>query len=122
MLVEPITIAAAAPTPALNFVKIRTDGYGSEYVDSGGNGYSVIINNIQNRQNQSRTFLQITREKEVTDPSTGLVRKVKAYAALTIMKPSVGFDDASLVALSKALTDFRDDADVTTLRLVQRQS
>lgn len=122
MLVEPITLTAASPTPALSFSRVRFDGYGSEYVDTGGNGYTVIINNTQNRQNQSRTFFQMTQKKNATDPYTGLVREVSAYAACTIMRPSFGFSDSELVALAKALTDFRDDSDVTTLRLIQRQS
>lgn len=122
MLVEPITIDAASPTPALSFKRIRFDGYGSEFVDEGGNGFFVNINNTQNRNNQSRTFLQMLQKKNATDPYSGLTREVSAYAALTIMRPAFGFTDAEIVALVNAHTSFRTDTDVTTLRLIQRQS
>jgi hypothetical protein len=41
---------------------------------------------------------------------------------LTITRPSFGFTDAAMVALAKALTDFRDDSEVTTAKLLQFQS
>jgi hypothetical protein len=51
-----------------------------------------------------------------------LVKKQVASVSLTISRPSFGFTDAAMVALAKALTDFRDDAEVTTAKLLQFQS
>jgi hypothetical protein len=57
-----------------------------------------------------------------TNPYTGLTQKQVASVSMTIVRPAFGFTDAALVALAKALTDFRDDSEVTTARLIQFQS
>lgn len=121
MLVDPITVAAASPTPALTFAIIKQDGYGSERVDTGGAGYSVIINHSKNKSGNTH-YVQMILTKDVTDPYSGLTRPQKATVSLTIRRPPSGFSDADMVALSKALTDFRDDSDVTTAKLLQFQS
>lgn len=121
MLIDPVTVAAASPTPQLKFAIIRSDAYGSERTDIGGNGYSAIINH-QKTKNGNRHYVQIICRKNATDPYSGLTRPVMASCSLTIARPSFGFTDADMVALAKALTDFRDNADVTTARLLQFQS
>jgi hypothetical protein len=45
-----------------------------------------------------------------------------ASASLTISRPGFGFTDAAIIALAKALTDYRDDSEVTTAKLIQFQS
>lgn len=123
MIKDPVTIAAAAPTPQLVFGVIRSDGYGSERVDTNGGGYSTVINHTKStKTGLERHYLQILQKKNATDPYSGLVKSVTASCSLTINRPSFGFTDADIVALSKALTDFRDNTDVTTLRLIQFQS
>jgi len=122
MLPDPVTIAAAAPTPALVFTTVKSDGYGSERVDTGGNGYTVIINHTRPKGGGDKHYVQMLQTVNATDPYSGLVKKQVASVSLTISRPSFGFTDAAMVALAKALTDFRDDSEVTTAKLLQFQS
>jgi hypothetical protein len=64
----------------------------------------------------------MTQVVNAVDPYSGLTRKQTASVSFTIVRPSFGFTDAAMVALAKALTDFRDDSEVTTARLLQFQS
>lgn len=121
MLVDPVTIAAAAPTPALVLGVVKSDGYGSERNDTGGNGYTVITNHTKGK-NGNRHYVQMTLSVDATDPYSGLIRKQVASVSLAISRPAFGFTDAAIVALCKALTDYRDDSEVTTARLIQFQS
>lgn len=122
MLPDPVTIAAASPTPQLVFTIVKQDGYGSERVDTGGNGYTVIINHSRPKGGGDKHYVQMTQTVNATDPYSGLVKKQIASVSLTISRPSFGFTDAAMVALAKALTDFRDDSEVTTAKLLQFQS
>lgn len=121
MLKDPITVAASAPTPALVLAMKRTDGYGSERVDTGGNGFNVVINHTKSN-GSDRHYVQILQTKDVNNPYTGLVQQRTASASMTINRPSIGFSDTEMVALVKVLTDFVSNADVTPLRLLQFQS
>jgi predicted aspartyl protease len=49
MIADPVTVAAASPTPSLVLLVVKSDGYGSERVDTGGNGYTVITNHTKNK-------------------------------------------------------------------------
>lgn len=122
MLPDPVTIAAASPTPALVFTRVKSDGYGAEYTDSGGNGYAVLINHQRLKGGGSKHYVQMTQSVNATDPYSGLVKKQTASVSLTITRPSFGYTDAAIIALAKALTDFRDDSEVTTAKLLQFQS
>lgn len=121
MLADPVTVAAAAPTPQLALAIIRSDAYGSERVDTGGNGYSTIINHAKGK-NGNRHYVQLLLTKNATDPYSGLTRAMTASVSFTINRPLFGFTDADMIALAKALSDFRDDTEVTTARLLQFQS
>jgi hypothetical protein len=122
MLPDPVTVAAAAPTPALVFGIVKQDGYGSERRDSGGNGYTVITNHGVQKGGGDKHYLQMTQVVTAADPVTGLMRKQTASVSMTIVRPSFGFTDAQMIALAKALTDYRDDSEVTTAKLLQFQS
>lgn len=124
MLVDPFTIAAASPTPQLVFGVIRSDGYGSERVDTGGNGYKCIINHQpgKNVQSGNRHYMQIAQTKNATNPYTTLVQSLTAHASLAIYVPPFGYTDAEMIALVKALTDTLADSEVTTARILQNQS
>lgn len=121
MLPDPVTVAAASPTPALVLALVKQDGYGSERVDTGGNGYSVIINHTKGK-NGNRHYVQMLLNKDATDPYSGLTKKQTASVSLSISRPPFGFSDADIIALRKALTDFLDDSEVTTAKLIQFQS
>lgn len=122
MLVDPVTIAAAAPTPALVLAVVKSDGYGTERVDTGGNGYTVITTHSRPKGGGDKHYVQMTQTLNATNPYTGLTQKQVASVSMTIVRPAFGFTDAAIVALAKALTDYRDDSEVTTARLVQFQS
>lgn len=121
MLADPITVAAASPNPALSLAIIRSDAYGSERVDTGGNGYSTIINHTKNK-NGDRHYCQLILTKDATNPYSGLVQKQAASVSMTINRPAFGFSDTDLVNLAKAFTDMLADADVTVAKLIQFQS
>jgi hypothetical protein len=121
MLADPVTISASSPTPGLVFAIIRSDNYGSERVDTGGNGYSVVINHSKGKTG-NRHYVQMTVTKDATNPYSGLTQSVKASVSFSISRPPFGFTDTDMVALAKALSDFRDDSEVTTARLLQFQS
>jgi hypothetical protein len=121
MLADPVTISAASPTPSLVLAVAKSDGYGSERVDTGGNGYTVITNHTKSK-NGSRHYIQIIQQVDAVDPYSGLTRQQTASCSFTISRPLFGFTDAAMVALAKALTDYRDDSEVTTARLLQFQS
>lgn len=122
MLPDPVTIAAASPTPSLVMAIVKQDGYGSERVDTGANGYTVITTHSRPKGGGDKHYLQMTQSLNATDPYSGLVRKQVASVSLTIVRPAFGFTDAAMVALAKALTDYRDDSEVTTAKLLQFQS
>lgn len=123
MLPDPVTVTAASPTPQLVFTVVKSDGYGSERVDTGGNGYSIVINHTRPKGGGDKHYVQMTQTLVATDPyNPGISKKQVASVSMTITRPAFGFTDAAMVALAKALTDFRDDSEVTTLKLLQFQS
>jgi hypothetical protein len=122
MLPDPVTVAAASPTPSLVFTLVKQDGYGSERIDSGGTGYTVVINHSRPKGGGDKHYVQMTQTVNATDPYSGLVKKQVASCSLTISRPAFGFTDAAMVALRKALTDFVDDSEVTTAKILQFQS
>jgi len=121
MLPDPVTVAARAPTPSLVFTMIKQDGYGSERVDAGGNGYAMTINHSKGK-NGNRHYVQIKQTKNVTNPYSLLVQAADASCSFSISRPAIGFTDADIVALVSALVDFLQDSEVTPAKLIQFQS
>jgi hypothetical protein len=121
MLVDPIAVAAAAPTPALNFYVIKSDGYGAERRHNGTDKYYLTINHSTGKGGD-RHYMQIRKTVDAVSPYTGLTSQQTASASISISVPPFGFDEAAMVALVKALTDTLADADVTTTKLLQFQS
>lgn len=120
-LADPFTIAANAPTPQLVFAKTRFDGYGSERVDTGGNGYAIVINHTPGKGG-NRHYVKISRAIDATNPYTALISKQTASVSLSISRPAFGFTDADMIALGQALVDSILDSEVTFARLIQNQS
>jgi len=121
MLVDPVTVTAAAPTPQLVLAIVKQDGYGSERRDA-TNGYTVITNHSFQKGGGDKHYIQMLKVVTATDPITGQTKKQTASVSMTIVRPAFGFTDADIVALAKALTDYRDDSEVTTIKLIQFQS
>jgi hypothetical protein len=120
-LPDPITVAAASPTPQLVFTTVRFDGYGSERVDSGGNGYTTVINHTPGKNN-NRHYVKLTQRVNAVNPYSGLTQAKEASVSISITRPDFGFSDAAMVALVTALRDFVFDSEVTPAKLLQNQS
>lgn len=121
MLVDPVTIAANAPTPSLVLALTRSDGYGSERIDTGGNGYYLTINHTPGK-NSNRHYVKLTQKQDAVNPYSGLTVPQEATVSLSVSAPTFGFTDADLIALVQALIDTILDTEVTTARLLQNQS
>jgi len=120
MLVDPITVAASAPNPALTLAIVNQDGFGSERRDLNAGGYTLKINHGKLKDGE-RHYIQLLLDKDVTDPYTAVVRRKSASCSLSLSIP-VGFSATEGVNLIKALLDTIADTDVTTTKLLQWQS
>lgn len=120
-LADPVTIAANTPTPPLVFGKTRFDGYGSERVDTGGNGYTLVISHTPGKA-VNRHYVRLTQRLDAVNPYSGLTQAKEASVSLSISRPDFGFTNASMVALVQALIDTILDSEVTTARLLQNLS
>lgn len=116
MFVDPIPVAAAAPTPALSFAMIRTDGYGSERLDA-TNRYGLKFQHSENGSGE-RHYMQITQDLDATDPTTGLVSQQTMSVSLSVSVPKTGFSAAAQAALVTALFNTLNDADVTVAKFL----
>lgn len=121
MLADPFTIAANAPTPSLVMAITRSDGYGSERVDTGSNGYKTVINHTPGK-NGDRHYVKLTQEKDAVNPYTGQTQRVVASVSVSVAVPSFGFTSANMVDLWEAIVDTINDAEVTMARILQNQS
>jgi len=121
MLVDPITVAAASPTPALNFYIISSDGTGSVRKHDGTDLYVLTFNHSTGKAGD-RHYMQIALTVDAVSPYTGLTSKQKATVSLSVAVPPFGFSSAAVVALIKALTDTLADTDVTSAKFINFQS
>lgn len=121
MLVDPITVAASAPTPALTFAITSFDGNGTTRRDV-PNGYVLRFSHTQNAKTGERHYMQITQTKTAINPLTGGNASVTASVSLSASIPVFGWTQAEKDALVKALTDTLADADVTTTKFLQFNS
>jgi hypothetical protein len=121
MLVDPVTVAAASPIPSLVLAVVRSDGYGTERVDTGGSGFGVVTQHTPGK-NGNRHYVKMTWTKDATNPYTGLVQKQTASVSMSVSRPANGFSDTDVVDLIEALRDYLFDSEVTPLRIVQMQS
>lgn len=122
MLPDPVTVAANSPTPALVLAVIRSDGYGTERKDRGGNGYTVVTNHSPPGKSGTRHYVKITQVKDATNPYTSALQSISASVSLSISAPAWGFANADLVALYKALKDYIDDSEVTPTNIINGES
>jgi hypothetical protein len=121
MLADPITVAAAAPTPALNFYTISSDGMGSVRKHDGTDKYYLTFSHSTNKQGD-RHYMKVSLTVDAVSPYTGLTSQQTASASLSVSVPPFGFTSAAMVALVKALTDTLADSDVTTAKFLNFQS
>jgi hypothetical protein len=121
MLVDPITVAAAAPTPALNFYVISSDGIGSVRKHDGTDKYVLTFNHSTSKSGD-RHYMKIALTVDAVSPYTGLTSQQTASVSLSVSVPPFGFSATAMVALVKALTDTLADADVTSAKFLNFQS
>lgn len=120
-LADPISVAAASPTPALTFSVVKRDGYGSERWDV-TNGYQLTFSHSTNPGNGERHYMKVSQTLNATSPYTGLVSKQTASVSISASFPPFGWDAAAKAALVKALTDTLADSEVTNARFVAFES
>jgi len=122
MLADPISVAANAPTPALVFKVVKSDGYGSERRDAGGI-YSLIITHEDGKgKTANRHYVKISETKDAVNPYTGGTSKQTATVSLSVSRPAFGWTTANIVDLIEALFDTVNDAEFTPTSLVSFQS
>jgi hypothetical protein len=121
MLADPVTVAASSPVPSLVFSITKSDGYGSERVDVGGNGYAILIQH-QPGGKGDRHYVKLSRTKDATNPYSGLTSKQSASVSLSIAGAPFGFTSTEMSELVRSLLEFVNDTEVTTARLLQNQS
>lgn len=119
-LPDPITIAARAPMPSIVYSRMRMDGYGAEYVDTGGNGVTLVISHNPSK-NGNRHYVRVVQTKNATNPYSGLTQSVVASASLALVRPAFGFTDAEMTAVGNLLFDTVLDSEVTFAKLLQNQ-
>lgn len=120
MLIDPIPVAASAPNPAYSWLRVRSDGYGAEYLDV-GTGNKLKITHETTKAG-ARHYLQLVQTKDATDPYSGTTKKQVASVSVSLSIPSFGWTEAEAAALYKALVDTIADADVTINKILQNQS
>jgi hypothetical protein len=121
MLVDPITVAASSPTPALNFAIVQQDGIGSVRWDV-TNGYQLTFNHSSDAKTGERHYMKVSQTLNATSPYTGDVSKQTASVSISCTFPAFGWDASTKVALIKALTDTLADSDVTAAKWIAFQS
>lgn len=123
MLIDPITVAASAPTPALNFAVVSYDGTGMGSIRKDTtNGYSLTFKHTQNPSTGERHYMQLQQTVSAVNPLTGGTSLQTASVSLAVSIPSFGWTQAQKDALVKALTDTLADADVTITKFTSYQS
>lgn len=120
-LVDPISVAASAPTPALTFSVVKRDGIGAERWDV-TNGYYLTISHSASPNNGERHYMKLSQTVDATSPYTGDVSKQTANVSISASFPAFGWTAAQKAALVKALTDTLADADVTVPKFVAFES
>jgi hypothetical protein len=123
MLIDPITVAASAPTPALSFAVVQYDGsgMGSKRVDA-VNGYTLTFKHSQNPNTGDRHYMQLQQTVTAVNPLTGGSSLQTASVSISASFPAFGWTAAQKDALVKALTDTLADSDVTTTKFNSFQS
>lgn len=121
MLVDPITVAANSPTPALSLAVVSYTGTGSERRDV-ANAYGLKFSHSSNAKSGERHYMQMTQTVTATNPITGGNSIQTASVSLSVAIPSFGWTTAQKVALVQALLDTLNDSDVTITKLIGFQS
>lgn len=121
MFIDPITVAADSPTPALTLAVVRSDAYGAERWDV-PNGYVLTFSHANSPKTGERHYMKLAQTLSATDPLTGGTSKQTAFVSLSVSIPAFGWTASTKAALVKALTDTLNDSDVTIAGFLNFQS
>lgn len=121
MLIDPITVAAHAPTPALTFSVIQFNGEGSLRRDL-PNNFDLTFNHSSNKKTGERHYMQIKQTVTAVDPISGGNSLQTASVSISAAFPTFGWTAAQKDALVQALLDTLNDADVTITKYNSFQS
>jgi len=117
---DPFSVAAFGAVPATSWGIIARDGFGSTRADL-TNGYFMKITHsdpTQPGQKFEKHYLQVTQPKDVTDPVSGLVKRVVASVSLSVSIPSAGWTYSQKVDFVNLLVNALADGDFSTNRFV----
>lgn len=112
MFVDPITVAADSPTPALSFAVVDAGSLSSQRWDV-ANGWKLNFSHSSDAKTGERHYMQLKQTLSAVDPLTGGTSLQTASVSLSVSVPSFGWTAATKAALVKALTDTLNDTDVT---------
>jgi hypothetical protein len=121
MLTDPITVAAASPTPALTFAVVAYTGEGAERKDV-ANSFGLKFSHSSNAKTGERHYMQLTQSKSATNTYTGGISLQTASVSLSISIPPFGWTLAEKVAVVQALLDTLNDSEVTITKVLGSQS
>jgi hypothetical protein len=104
-IADPLVIAAAAPTPALNFAVVdRSKPFQSDRQDAGG-VYTNTFSHQLARSGAKRHYIKVSNTKIATSPITALDSKQVASVSVSISVPPFGFTDVEITALYELIDD-----------------
>jgi hypothetical protein len=122
MLIDPITVAANSPTPALSFAVVAYTGEGSERKDV-TNSYGLKFSHSTSPKTGERHYMQLTQTLTAVNPLTGGNSVQTASVSLSVSIPSFGWTTAAAkAAVVQALLDTLNDGDVTIAKFLGYQS
>ena len=104
-LPDPLVIAAAAPTPAINFAVVdRSKPFQADRMDAGGVYTNTFSHQIA-RSGAKRHYVRVEHTKIATSPITALDSKQVASVSVSISEPPFGFSQADITALYELIDD-----------------
>lgn len=112
MLVDPITVAAHSPTPALSFSVVDAGTLSSQRWDV-PNQYKLNFNHSQNNNTGEKHYMQVQQTVSAVNPLTGGTSLQTASVSLSVSIPPFGWTQPAKIALVQALLDTLADTDVT---------
>lgn len=121
MLVDPITVTAHSPTPALSFAVVAYNGEGTTRKDI-TNNYNLTFNHSSNARTGERHYMQIQQVLTAVDPISGGNSLQTASVSISASFPTFGWTAATKDALVQALLDTLNASGVTITKFNQFQS
>lgn len=104
-IVDPLAVAAAAPTPALSFAVVDSSKpYTAVRRDAGGE-YALTITHTPQKNGSVRHYLNVSRTIVATSPVTGVDSLQTMSVSLAFSVPAFGFNTADKTAMYELMDD-----------------